>query len=172
MIILTDQDCFNQYIYNNVDKIYEFKLLLGIKTDTHDILGLITENSNSCINVDNIYNTIYKLKGIVNQEYPLFSSKRYNGKPLWYYGKNNLSHLITEYPKHKIEIKKIKIKDNYTISKSLLLNCVNININKLCKSKQFRQNEVLKRWNEIKDTSYQIIDIEVMVIWYIYKRYK
>ena len=76
MIILTDTDCLRQEIYNNFDKIYFFRLLIGVETDTNDILGIIKNNSKNLeVNEDVIRNEIYNLKGEMDQKYPLFSSK-------------------------------------------------------------------------------------------------
>ena len=97
MIILKDAECYKQHLYHNFSKIYKFKLLLGISTDTFDILGKITNNSNSNINIntDNLYSIINSLIGKQKQHYPPYSSARVDGHPLWYYAKNNLLHTIT-----------------------------------------------------------------------------
>ena len=164
MIILTDYDCYKQELYNNLDKIYEFKLLVGIGTDTNDILGIINGNTET-IKVDSNYirETIYGIKGDMNQEYPLFSSKRYNGKPLWYYGKNNIQERIKQYPSHMISIKDIKINGEELISKTDLLSLVMTNIDKLDTKKDFRQDKIIKEWKTITNIDYNIFNIEVTV---------
>ena len=97
LIILTDEDCFNQHLYHNLDKTYECELLIGISTDTYDILGKITNNKKNLFNlpVDKVISTITSLKGSMDQPYPPYSSQRVSGKPLWYYAKHNLLNTIT-----------------------------------------------------------------------------
>ena len=164
MLILTDKDCYKQELYNNLDKIYQFRLLVGIGTDTNDILGVINSNyTNTDIDSNVIKDSIYKIKGEMEQEYPLFSSKRYNGKPLWYYGKNNMTDKIKVYPSHKIMINDVKITGDELISMKELQNMVNININKLDKNKDFRQDIIIKKWDEIKNIEYKIFNVEVNV---------
>jgi len=164
MVILTDKDCLRQELYNNLDKIYFFRLLIGLETDTNDILGIIKNNSKKIeISEDGIINEIYNLKGEMDQTYPLFSSKRYNGKPLWYYGKNNLENKIKEYPSHLIKVKDVKVIGDEEVSKLELLELVNRNIYKLDKNKDFRQTIILKKWKEINNINYKVFNIEVEV---------
>ena len=40
MIVLKDEECANQHKWHNMNKTYEFKLLIGLSTDTYDILGV------------------------------------------------------------------------------------------------------------------------------------
>ena len=86
LLLLTDEDCYKQYNYNNLNKIYKFKLLCGVETDTNDVLGKIVGNKTE-IDIPRLREKISSLVGKQELPYPLFSSKRYNGKPLWYYGK-------------------------------------------------------------------------------------
>jgi tRNA pseudouridine55 synthase len=164
MIILKDAECYKQHLYHNFSKIYKFKLLLGISTDTFDILGKITNNSNtnSNINTDNLYSIINSLIGKQKQHYPPYSSARVDGHPLWYYAKNNLLHTIT-IPYKEIEVSTVKIIDDETIDYINLKNIVNNNISKLDKKNNFRQEEILKEWNNIFNINYRIITIETEV---------
>ena len=41
LLVLTNKDCLKQDLYHKLDKIYIFKLILDIDTDTQDILGKV-----------------------------------------------------------------------------------------------------------------------------------
>ena len=169
MIILLNDECYRQNLYHNFDKIYEFKLLLGISTDTFDILGKITNNLD---NLDNIYldnnqyeKIIYGLIGKNKQEYPSYSAVRVKGHPLWYYAKNNILYTLNseDIPKKDIMVYNIQIISYSTISKNNLLEIVNKNISSLDIKNNFRQKEILQEWKEIKCQNYKIIKIKSKV---------
>ena len=162
LLLLTDEDCNNQSKYNNLNKIYRFKLLLGIETDTNDVLGLVVSNKTD-IDMSELRNKIHSLRGEHVLPYPVFSSKRYNGKPLWYYGKHNKTHEIKEFPSQKIVVNSIKILCGYEIGADELLQYVKTKINILDKKHDFRQEPVINSWGEIKNMAYKIIEIEADV---------
>ena len=166
MIILLDSECYKQNLYHNLDKIYKFKLLLGISTDTFDILGKITGNSeNPKLENSDIEKTIYNLVGTKYQEYPPYSSVRVKGNPLWYYAKNNILDTLEsiDIPKKEITIYNIKILEYCTISKKELLKIVNKNIFKLNIKNNFRQEEILEEWRYIQNYTYKVIEIKSKV---------
>lgn len=162
LLVLTNEDCSKQNTYHNCDKMYEFDLLLGIETDTYDILGIIKDNKLSDFNIEKIIKYIEKLEGTHLQSYPPYSSVRVNGKPLWHYAKTNTLATI-EIPCKKITIKSIEIKNKYNISKSELLEYVNAKINLLDKDHDFRQSIIQKEWNNITEANYPVFTIQVHV---------
>lgn len=162
LLLLTDEDCNNQSKFNNLKKIYRFKLLLGIETDTNDMLGLVVSNKTD-IDLLSLREKIHSLQGEHVLPYPVFSSKRYNGKPLWYYGKHNKTHEIKEFPSQKIVVNSIKILSGYEIETADLLKYVKTKINILDKKHDFRQEPVLNSWGEINNMTYKIIEIEADV---------
>ena len=65
MIILTNEHCLQQNNFHNFSKIYEFKIAIGLSTDTYDILGLITNyniNKYTNLNSDEIYKIRHTLQ--------------------------------------------------------------------------------------------------------------
>lgn len=79
LIILVGDECKNKEKYLGLDKEYEVEVLLGIETDTGDLLGLIKK-----IHVENIQRVgkrkeeeinFKKFEGTFTQEYPAYSSK-------------------------------------------------------------------------------------------------
>ena len=162
LLVLTDEDCKRQNKYNNLNKIYKFRLLLGIETDTNDVLGMVVSNKTE-IDIFELRNKIHSMQGEHELPYPIFSSKRYKGKPLWYYGKYSKEKDITEYPMQRIVINKIEILDGYEMDRKGVWDYVKNKINRLDKKHDFRQEFILDRWGKIKDITYKVIEIEADV---------
>ena len=130
-------------------KTYEFTVLFGIETDTYDMLGYAVEERFKQVdsNVKLIVNTFVNNhigKQVV--AYPPYSSKPVNGKPLFWWARNNKLKEIT-MPKREIEIydfvctyiKEISIKDvKRTIEKAIA-----------SVDGDFRQEIIIKRWHEV-----------------------
>ena len=47
LLVLLGEECKNQTAYHGLDKEYEFSVLLGIGSDSHDVLGRLTTNPTS-----------------------------------------------------------------------------------------------------------------------------
>lgn len=153
-IILTNDLCRQPQKYLGLDKTYEFSICFGIETDTHDILGKIT-NIELSHNVysDNrliISDILEKFKGKIIQEYPLYSSKRVNGHPLWYYAKNNLS---VDIPVHEIQIYTLQYIDIISLDLHQYLQEIIDRIKRLDENYDFRQKEVIEGWIQLINTT-------------------
>ena len=128
-------------------KVYEFEMLVGINTDTQDILGLTLSNemykydSNEILM--NIETSINKFVGKLDQPYPVYSSARVNGKPLFEWAKSNQLHLIT-IPSIKVEIYSLVKTGYYKITTSNLKSLIKSRIKLV--SGNFRQEEILQKW--------------------------
>ena len=164
LIILTDEDCKNQHMYHNLDKSYTFELLIGVSTDTYDILGLITQNCKKHfnLNMDLTIKTIKGFEGKQKQYYPPFSSQRINGKPLWYYAKNNLMHKVI-VPSKNITIENIQFLLLKNICKNEILDKLKLSIKDLGNTNNFRQEQILKSWNHLSDINYYSITLSADV---------
>ena len=163
MIVLKDKECYNQHIWHNMPKTYEFKLLVGISTDTYDILGLIKST-----NLSSKENTILAIEKIKShdrtffQEYPPYSSVRVDGKPLWKHAKeNNLENI--KIPGKKVTIKQIGLESVVSISKKNLLTYVNHKIGRMNNKHNFRQKEILESWQYIPEQDYNVISVKANV---------
>ncbi|MCA9354270.1 MAG: hypothetical protein KC877_01995 [Candidatus Kaiserbacteria bacterium] len=109
LLVLIGEECKNQEQYHGLDKEYEFSVLLGITSDTHDVLGRLsvtpqktdvpvptevvrlglaarsaTEGGTgtSVFTKENLTMLTRNLVGQISLPYPLFSSKTVKGKPL------------------------------------------------------------------------------------------
>ena len=107
-------------ILTATEKEYIAEVTLGLKTDTLDITGKILETSDVIINKEKIVNVLNSMIGSYEQEVPIYSAVKINGKKLYEYARENKD---IELPKRTVEIKKLSLigdisyRDNKTIFK-------------------------------------------------------
>ena len=114
MMLLVNDECKLQHHYIGLDKIYEFEIIYGFKTDTYDILGLVNSFT-TIFNVQSLYsiesldlNTYIKK---FEQTYPPYSSIVVNKKPLWEWSKLGKIDTIT-IPSKQVEIYSLETIEN------------------------------------------------------------
>lgn len=139
----------------NLNKEYEFVILFGFATDTHDCLGKVLRVEKipnlalyDLIRLENVY------KGRREQKYPIFSSKpiskKVNGKiskkPLHEWAR--MSEILgDEIPTKDIEIYSLKFLDLQELTAKELFGRLLMDISKV--QGDFRQNEILIGWKNI-----------------------
>jgi tRNA pseudouridine(55) synthase len=173
VILLLGDKCKEMDKYTSVSKTYQFEIILGLQTDSDDVLGIIEKNITleleeiinkleEIINIDNKINDyILKSKNKnFNQKFHKYSSKKINGKSMWYYMKNNIE---IEQPTHLVNIYDIK-KSNY---KYYIYNewrdyIINL-INKIDKNCNFNQDEIIKQWMSLNIKKIVSIPMEMKV---------
>lgn len=94
-----------QELITEKDKEYIATMKLGIKTDTYDTEGKIIDQKEvpNNLNIEEVLNSYIKK---YNQEVPIYSSIKVNGKKLYEYARENIK---VELPKREVEIKDIKL---------------------------------------------------------------
>ena len=101
-------------------KEYEVEVLLGISTDTYDIMGNIVQQKKVLIEEQKLKQALNSFKGKYFQTVPLYSAVKINGKKLYEYARNNIQ---VELPKKEVEIFNISnfnFKDNIFSFKCLV----------------------------------------------------
>lgn len=157
LIVLTGEDRLKKSEYSDWKKTYEFKILVGIETDSHDLLGLTKNILNKKINIKNLEKNISKFIGKQIQTTPVFSAQRVDGKSGFDLAKQNKPFKQQE---NEIEIFSLEIQKEETLSNKNLLIYIKEKIG-LVKG-DFRQTEVLRNWNKIlkEEKEFQLITIE------------
>lgn len=164
MIILVGEECKKKEQYLGLNKTYEFEVLVGFQTDTHDLLGLLkkTPSEESFPQVlgfprlparpdhsenlsSDFVSTLKSFVGTFTQKYPSFSSKTVGGKQLFQLSKDD--ELPDEIPEHEVTISKLKYVDKKTILKENLQKEILQRTGLV--SGDFRQKEILEKWNEV-----------------------
>ena len=81
---------------------------LGILTDTLDITGEILDEKDVTVTEEEIRNVIAGYKCVYDQEVPIYSSVKINGRKLYEYARNGDNVVL---PKRKVDIKNIEVID-------------------------------------------------------------
>ncbi len=155
MLFLSGEDVKDKESYMHMDKIYEVVYLLGICTDTGDLLGLITNHTNESVSCNT--DVLQKLIGTRMQKFHAFSSKVVDGKPLWQHAKEG-SRAAAE---HEITIHSIELLDEGHIACMDIVKRVHTVTNLVVGD--FRQPEIRTSWNVYAEEERTIPCIHVRV---------
>lgn len=79
---------------------------LGILTDTLDITGNVIDEKSCNVSEEEIRNVISSYKCVYNQEVPIYSSVKINGRKLYEYARNGEEVTL---PKREVDIKSIEV---------------------------------------------------------------
>ena len=121
MVICVNEGCKLVELLTHQDKDYLAKVKVGIQTDTYDITGkIINEKKDFILTKQKLINALNHFTGKYEQEVPIFSSIKVNGKKLYEYARRNEKVLL---PKHFVEISNFQLldfnKDSFTFKVSV-----------------------------------------------------
>lgn len=160
ILLLFNDECKKINHYKNLNKTYQFEIILGIQTSSDDALGIIKKIEK--INLDSL--DLTKLKNLILdtsypktflQKFHQYSSKCFNGKPLWYYAKNNIE---IESPTHEVSIYDFTIFDIKKYNSLDWKKTIIEQIKTIDSSCDFNQNFIIDQWTnlEMDDFIYSI----------------
>lgn len=109
------------------NKTYEASIVLGIKTDTLDITGKVLEEKCSNISLSDILLALKKFEGVYDQEVPIYSAVKINGKKLYEYARENKT---IELPKRRVNISKISLISDIKYENNKTLFSIRCNVSK------------------------------------------
>ena len=109
----------------NADKTYIAEITLGIETDTLDLEGSVLKEEIPMITDENIFQAVMSMKGKYEQEVPIYSAIKVNGKKLYEYAREGIA---VELPKREVEIYDISVvspvvRENNKIVFSVAFSC-------------------------------------------------
>lgn len=107
LLLLIGDECKKQKAYTGLDKEYVIEVLLGISTDTGDVLGIPEAGPSSTPAQSQIKDALMKEIGTYERAYPVFSSKTVNGVPLFLHALQGTLSTIS-IPKHMETIYSIR----------------------------------------------------------------
>lgn len=149
VILTTGNERFAKSEFANFHKHYAVKVLLGIETDSHDVLGLTTiiddKTLKAGLNPDKFLLIEQELVALSNtkvQTQHPFSAQRVNGHSAFDLAKLGQSFQLN---RNQIEITDIKVSRPTVV----WLNQLNEKLDLISKlNGDFRQNEVISSWNK------------------------
>ncbi len=166
LLIIIGDECKNQEKYHAFDKEYKVEVLLGVGSDTGDVLGLLTPALQKFSTEIEVLKVLQKLTGPIQLPYPHFSAKTVRGKQLHIWTLENRLDEIT-IPVKNSTIHKLTFDSLRTISKQEILKTVRAKIETIPEvteaSKKlgadFRRDKVRASWNEFEKNNVDIYQI-------------
>lgn len=156
MLLMIGDATKERYKFLELQKEYTFEVLLGVETDTYDILGLIPNDfKHNRANIVNEKVNIFVNKhvGTLQLPYPPYSSKAVDGRPLFWWARNNKLSEI-QIPERTVVIDSFEFTGENAITKKVLQEKVTIAITSV--KGDFRQDEIMERWKRfLNETSAQ-----------------
>lgn len=129
--------------YLNFPKEYTLDILFGFATDTYDVLGKVLRSGDaSRIDRRAVEQGLREFRGKIDQEYPPYSSKTVEGKPLFEWARSGIEALIL--PRKTVNIYHIDLEKMYKVPEPMLLSYIEDGIAKV--NGDFRQDEILRLW--------------------------
>jgi tRNA pseudouridine(55) synthase len=144
VVVLTAEDRFRKSELAGGEKTYEFEILWGVATDSHDLLGLTTETSQVQVELKKLEEILPNFTGNITQQMPKFSAQRINGESYFDQAKKKTSF---EPRSESIQIHSLKLKNSDTVSRPQLQKYIEERINLV--TGDFRQKEILENWGQI-----------------------
>lgn len=158
--LLIGNECKMMDHYNKFLKEYKFEIIFGISTDSDDPLGAIQlveiidmEQVKHYVATIQAYIQYIATIGTFEQDFHDFSTKKINGKSLWYYKKNN----IVPYegyikPSHSVTLSSVSYDDikqyNFNEWRHNII-CI-IERTRKNGDNSFRQDEIISMYNNLK----------------------
>ena len=168
LLILIGDECKVQEKYHSFDKEYVVEILVGTKSDTGDVLGLIDACTPSANTLDqkNVQKILATFIGNIELPYPHFSSKTVHGKPLHTWTLENRLDEI-QIPIKKSRIHRLKLNGIQTLSKEEVLKTIREKIETIptvtderkALGADFRRDAVRESWNQIEKNSLDTFQI-------------
>lgn len=149
MHVLVGEDVHQKDTYIKKDKEYVVEVLVGFHTDTYDLLGMIdgiADVGDEALVYRNISAYVDDHKGSFIQQYPPYSSKTVQGKPLFVWAREGMLNSII-IPSHEVTIYEADVC-------APLCNVRGEDVYRTVENKislvhgDFRQQEILKKWKE------------------------
>ena len=154
MMIISGEENKNREKYLYLDKEYLAEFVIGMSTDSLDVLGLVKKPYGACLSgrqgrssaeKESITRSIKIIKDLKTQKYPWFSGKTINGIKMFDIFKSGKIKGVKR-PTNKIKIKKISVLRMGYLAKSKTKKDI---LEKIKKVKgDFRQKDIVKNWKE------------------------
>ena len=156
LVVLTDNDRYKREDFLFSNKNYRATFLFGFQSDTYDALGIAKRGSD--VDQSQIEQALLDLEKTHELPYPAYSSYKINGKPLLWWARNNRLHEIEIPHKTMAVFSTNGIEINSQTSQETLAH-ITKNIETI--NGDFRQEEILSKWNELLNDDKEMITASI-----------
>jgi len=108
LVVLTGRRTKNASLFLKLDKAYEVKAVLGIKTDTFDSEGQVVWRSDDEVTREELELALKEFHGEIWQTPPPFSAKKIEGRKAYQLARKGIS---VEIPPKKVDIYSLELKE-------------------------------------------------------------
>jgi tRNA pseudouridine55 synthase len=144
LVVLLGEATTKQEALSKLGKAYQVQVIMGVSTDSYDVLGLpffsYFDGNYSLVDL-----SLSRLTGTISQAFPPYSAARVQGKPLFWWARNNRLDEVVIPCKDRL-ISQFELRDSCTILPGQLLSEIRWRIERL--DGDFRQNIILRTWQE------------------------
>lgn len=126
------------------DKEYVATFVVGIRTDTGDALGLITERGEDQVTREKVEEAVSNLTKVSQQVYPWFSAQTVDGIKLFDHFKSGNTSI--KRPELDVEIEEADLLTFESVEPETLRDYILESVSKV--SGDFRQEKILERWRK------------------------
>jgi tRNA pseudouridine55 synthase len=152
LLLLVGEENKRRKEYELLPKTYEFSVLLGVSTDSYDLLGQISHiGPKTAVETSEAENLLASFIGKKLQAYPPYSSRTVHGKPLYWWARQNRLQDIS------IPTKEVEIYDIQLLKQTMIgINDLRFTIKEKIQTVQgdFRQKEILQTWHDFLSARY------------------
>jgi tRNA pseudouridine55 synthase len=144
LVLLVGEENKKRKEYEGMEKEYEFEVLLGVGTDSYDLLGVVTDTSSSFDDTEtSVLSVVPQLVGKHIQPFPPYSAKPVHGIPLYKWARENRLHEIV-IPEKEIEVRSLRHLGTHVLSQKKLQESI---FEKLTLVRgDFRQDAIYASW--------------------------
>ncbi len=149
LVVLAGEECKQKADYLGLDKVYETEFLLGIETDTYDVLGLVQDSvfqQPRNFSLEQFETVLRTFLGKRTQVYPAYSSKPHKGRPLFELARAGALPAEDEMPSREVEIYRIEVLGARTLPTGELERQILERIAQV--QGDFRQTEIVAKWRQ------------------------
>lgn len=161
LLLLVGDENLKRKIYEKLPKEYEFEVLLGVSSDTYDVMGEIQEVKEAQVVLEEVEMCASKYMGVWEQEYPPYSSARVSGKPLYWWARQVRLGEIS-IPKKSVEVFSLEVLELRTLPLREVKNNVMLRIGKT--KGDFRQEKIISQWKNLTEKqkdSFQVVKFRI-----------
>lgn len=161
LLVLLGDECRKREQYTDLDKEYEIEVVLGLSTDTGDVLGMPRASKRQTRpSPKAIRAALASLAGTRIVPYPAFSSRTVNGKPLFQHALEGTLGTIS-IPEHEETIYRAQVTGRRQLTAAELRDELRAVLAVVPRSTEpskamgadFRQDEIRAAWDDLLDSS-------------------